>query len=460
MNSLLEVIAGIGMFLGTALGFYSPEISPPLAAAVQDIAGVTYALSGSGVSASASSIILSSFTIPQTGQKIQDSDLSATFYVTLEPGNRSRQEIVSCTTVTQNANDTATLSGCSRGLAPITPYTASSTLRFSHGGGTQVIFSNPPQQQNQFAAKANNETITGQWTFDTFPLTPSNSTSTINVAGISQLATGAQIAASTATSTNGTNAPLVIPSVLATSTYNAQTAPNRLVVTDSSGALDTDFLGTTTITFGANLSLSGTATSTFGTASTSSFTTAFTWTKPSQLKQLLVKAVGGGAGGAADGSGGGGGGGGAYCEGYIDAAQLGSTETVTIGNVATGVGSTAFGALIIAANGATSTSQTGAAGGDCSGTITKLLKIENFDGTNGVADSEPATDIAQGGLGGGSVYGQGGQGSVTLVGGASGSLNGNDGTGYGSGGGGGVTDGGEAGGAGKQGLLILTEIFN
>lgn len=130
---------------------------------VLPIAGQTYTLAGAGISSSETSITLTSLTIPQIGYKIQDSDVSDTFYVTIEPGSRSRQEIVSCTTVTQNADDTATLSGCSRGLSPITPYTASSTLQFSHAGGSTVIFSDPPQLFNQTTFKDNDETITGTW---------------------------------------------------------------------------------------------------------------------------------------------------------------------------------------------------------------------------------------------------------------------------------------------------------
>lgn len=134
------------------------------------IAGSTYTLAGSGISGSATSITLNSFTITQSGQKIQDSDLSDTFYVTLEPGNTKKQEIVSCTTVTQNSGGTATLSGCSRGMSPISPYTASTTLAFTHGGGTQVIFSDAPQLFNLYSAKANNETIGGVWTYSVFPV--------------------------------------------------------------------------------------------------------------------------------------------------------------------------------------------------------------------------------------------------------------------------------------------------
>jgi len=131
------------------------------------IAGATYNLAGSGVSGSATSITLQSFTIPQTGQKIADSDLADTFYVTLEPGNRTRQEIASCTTVTQNSGGTATLSGCARGLSPLTPYTASTTLQIAHAGGAQVIFSDPPQLFNQFVNKTASSTVTGLITYAT-----------------------------------------------------------------------------------------------------------------------------------------------------------------------------------------------------------------------------------------------------------------------------------------------------
>lgn len=140
---------------------------------VLPIAGTTYNLSGAGISNSATTIVLQSLTLTQIGYPIQDSELSDTFYITLEPGSRSKQEIVSCTTVTQNANGTASLTGCTRGLSPITPYTASSSLRFSHAGGSQVIFSDPPQLFNLYAAKENNETITGSWLFPS-PVSGSN----------------------------------------------------------------------------------------------------------------------------------------------------------------------------------------------------------------------------------------------------------------------------------------------
>lgn len=134
---------------------------------VSPIAGQTYTLAGSGMSSSDTSFTLTSLTITQTGYPIQDSDMSDTFYITLEPGSRSRQEIIGCTTVGTNTGSEVTISGCSRGLSPITPYTASTTLAFAHSGGSTVIFSDPPQLFNQAAFKDNDEVVTGSWLFPT-----------------------------------------------------------------------------------------------------------------------------------------------------------------------------------------------------------------------------------------------------------------------------------------------------
>src|SRR3990167_3626197 len=241
---------------------------------VLPLGGTVYTLSGSGVSASATSITLTSLTIPQTGYEILDADVSSTFYITLEPGNRTRQETASCTTVTQSGSDnTATLSGCTRGLLPFTPYTASSTYRFAHGGGTAVVFSNSPQLYNQFAGKDNDETITGVWSFP--EPTTASSTATKNYAdalaiagapdasltvkGLVEMATKAEIAAGTAA--GGTSAPLVAPSTY----YNASsTATTTIPVTNTSGKLSQGFLDLTeSFTFSnvASLQMS-TATST------------------------------------------------------------------------------------------------------------------------------------------------------------------------------------------------------
>lgn len=189
------LIGVLGLII-IAQGFFQLEVSSiptqgqkadsgAVLGATLPVAGTTYSISGSGIAPSDTSITLQSFTIPQTGQKIQSTDLSPIFYLTLEPGNNTKQEIVGCTTLVQNVTGTATVSNCLRGLSPITPYSASTTLQFAHAGGSRVILSDAPQLFNLYAAKANNELISGAWqasssnpwSYDGQPAITSSSTS-------------------------------------------------------------------------------------------------------------------------------------------------------------------------------------------------------------------------------------------------------------------------------------------
>lgn len=153
-------------------------------------------LSGAGITASATTIPVTSATIKQTGLKLAITDFTcsggAGAYLTLEPTNSSRQEFAVCAGLTQNSNGTAIFTSCTRGLAPISPYTASTTMRFAHGGGTTVIISNSPPFYDTFANKNNDGTITGQYTFasSSLPQTATNTTDAQLVAnGTSTLAT-------------------------------------------------------------------------------------------------------------------------------------------------------------------------------------------------------------------------------------------------------------------------------
>lgn len=319
MQQILSAVIAAAVSVGTFFGLYqepapmNPEIQKaieiyvnealegPIAGATLPIAGQTFNLHGSGVSASASSITLASFTITQTGQKIQDSDLSATFFITLEPGNPTKQEIVSCTTVTQNANNSATLSGCSRGLSPITPYTASTTLRFAHGGGSQVIFSNPPQFYNQYPALDNDNTFVGIQSFHAVPrytAVPSNHSSgavasttaefasmaavqavvaagcldaAVGNQGCVELATEAEISAGTQ---SGSDARLVLTASSSTSSPNSSLCGAGCVpATRSDGKISPLFIATTSsdaYKFGGLVTL--TATGTFATTTQASST--------------------------------------------------------------------------------------------------------------------------------------------------------------------------------------------
>jgi len=91
------------------------------------------------------------------------------------------------------------------------------------------------------------------------------------------------------------------------------------------------------------------------------FASSGTWTKPTALAYILVKAWGGGGSGASDDDHGAtGGGGGCYMEKTFKAASLGATETVTIGNggaaatdtnIGNAGGTTTFGSLLSAYGG-------------------------------------------------------------------------------------------------------------
>ncbi len=270
-------------------GYVKESLKAPNFGTTLPIAGATYNLSGAGVSQTGTSITLASFTLPQNGYKIQDGNLSDTFYITMEPGNSSRQEIVSCTTDTQNANGSATFSGCTRGLSPISPYTASSSLRFSHGGGTQVIFSNPPQFYNQFAQLENTAAISGTWTFADSPLLTTDCTVAsanneicakayidgVSVAGASNanettkgiVESATQIEMASSTSLGATGASLYVQSKYATSTPGS--AGLWAVITRNSGKIAQAFLDLTeSFTFSNAVTMSATTTMAASNAST------------------------------------------------------------------------------------------------------------------------------------------------------------------------------------------------
>lgn len=192
------------------------------------------------------------------------------------------------------------------------------------------------------------------------------------------------------------------------------------------------------------------------------FTVSGTWTKDPNLKYVIVEVVGGGGGSAgsddvASENGGGGGGGGGYSRKKILAANLSSTETVTVGEGGTAGGSasgnggpggtSSFGSLVTA---------TGGEGG-----------TRNGNGGNGGLGSLGDVNLYgfSGGTGGGSGNGGGNGGGSVLGGGAKGAndnANGNTGIGHGGGAGGGCASSGSgdrAGAAGAAGVVIVTEYY-
>jgi hypothetical protein len=168
-----------------------------------------------------------------------------------------------------------------------------------------------------------------------------------------------------------------------------------------------------------------------------------TWTKPTGLKYVIVEGVAGGGGAkAVTGSGNtNGAGGGGYFRKKINVADLGSTETVTIG--AGGAGGTPGGAAGAAGGASSFGAHCSANGGTndiVGGTATGGdINVKGRFGTLSTAS----------GCGGDSQFGTGGYGST--------SVSGENGTGYGSGGGG--SRYAYTGGNGTNGIVIVTEYY-
>ncbi len=234
-------------------------------------------------------------------------------------------------------------------------------------------------------------------------------------------------------------------------------------------ATDNTFTGSTT--FNGNVYLNGTATSTIATASTSAYTTTFTWAKPNNIKYVVIEAQagGGGGGGTTDSSTAtGGGGGGGYCRKVIRAASLGATETVTVGAAgAAGAGTggtggtggtSSFGSHCSAtggAGGAGSANGAGGAGGAGSGGD---FNRTGQSGGQGASSFDGASARGYAGEGGDSALGFGAQNVFGLVGDAGGAA----GVAFGGGGGGSINNSGSndtPGGAGAAGVVVITEVY-
>lgn len=212
------------------------------------------------------------------------------------------------------------------------------------------------------------------------------------------------------------------------------------------------------------------------------FTASGTYTKPSWLRRAVVEVVGGGgAGGGAKTTGvgqasaGAGGGGGGYARKLIAAADIGATETVTVGPGGTGAagatggdgGTTSFGAHVSATGGfgggssPATTGMSGAGGGGRGqGSGGDINLFSNGGGASftlgeNILGGPGSGAIGFAGTGGGSYFGGGGQSTIT--------------SGTTSGSGGSVEGGGSAGAVNGQsqtavaatdggpGLVVVTE---
>jgi len=113
--------------------------------------GKTYTL-GASISSTATTITLSSFALPVSGTLITMAVLNTDIaYGTIGP-KTSSAEFISFTGVTQNADGTATLTGVTRGLNKVSPFTANASYRLPHSGQTLFILSDAPQVFSEYAA--------------------------------------------------------------------------------------------------------------------------------------------------------------------------------------------------------------------------------------------------------------------------------------------------------------------
>ena len=201
---------GAVLLIGTALGFFgyqqthkTAEAPLPASGAVNAVGGIVYYLYGSGVASSDTSVTLTSFKQPVNNYPLSMTDFGTIGYLTLEPGSATRQEFVSFTGVTQNGDGTATLTGVTRGLAPVSPFTASSTLQKAHAGGTSAVLSNPPQFYERFTNKENTQYITGAWGFQGTAPTSTGCATATELCNKAYVDATANAGAATSTETNG-----------------------------------------------------------------------------------------------------------------------------------------------------------------------------------------------------------------------------------------------------------------
>ncbi len=161
-----------------------------------------FSLAGAGAVAAATSVILKSFKTID-GVALTMTNFGVIGYGTLEPGNGTLEEQISFSGVTQNANGTATLTGV-KSVLFIAPYTESSGLAKTHAGNTTFIISNTAGYYDKLTSKLDDETITGDWNFQTVSpvtadVTSSDTTRAANVAYVNSVVTSGAPNASTTT---------------------------------------------------------------------------------------------------------------------------------------------------------------------------------------------------------------------------------------------------------------------
>lgn len=179
-----KIIFSIGMAVSSLFGYHQNQ-PQTFAAAFTPVQASQFVLAGAGATSGATTIQLTSFTLPDPNHtKISMSMFGSVGYAVIDP-QTSKIENVSFTGVTQNANNTATLTGVSRGLSFYSPYAASTTLALSHSGGAYLILTNSAAFYGKEFAFVNNPSfITSPWYFTDPPTFYNAATSTNQAASV------------------------------------------------------------------------------------------------------------------------------------------------------------------------------------------------------------------------------------------------------------------------------------
>lgn len=128
--------------------------------------GQTYSLQSS-ISSTQTTITLSSFLVPVSGDPFTMTLMDTTIaYGTIAP-RTSQSEFISFTGITNNGDGSFTLTGVTRGLNKTAPFTEDTDFKLPHPGGSQFILSDAPQVFSRYSVIANDETMTGRKQFPT-----------------------------------------------------------------------------------------------------------------------------------------------------------------------------------------------------------------------------------------------------------------------------------------------------
>lgn len=166
-----------------------------------------------GLSAAGTSAVVTPYPRDiQTNTKLVFADFGTTPTFTVDPKIPGYEEIISFTGITDNGDNTATLTGLTRNLIGQSPYTTPGTGKL-HGSSAVIVFSDNPQMWARLGALENDNTWTGKQTFTggtvqrvngtTSSATPTPNIDTTTIYKLTALATNAVFAAPSGTPTDG-----------------------------------------------------------------------------------------------------------------------------------------------------------------------------------------------------------------------------------------------------------------